>query len=268
MLPNHAPLIVAEQFALLEAVAPGRIDLGIGRASGSDDQLATAALRGSRADTGAPDSFAQNLDEVAALMTAEGSYHGQGEEHGHLTATPAATSAPPIWLLGSSVSSAQLSAAKGLPYVYAHHFGRGDTQEALAQYRAHFVPSRLHPEPTTVLTVVVSVAHTRAEAEALLLPSMRLFARHSSGQPPGRLELVEDAQAAPPLQSSAAADAVKSRTIIGTPDEAADQIRSLAAQFDVDEVMVSPLASERRGTHPATAPARENTFELLAKELL
>jgi luciferase family oxidoreductase group 1 len=119
MLPNHAPLVVAEQFALLEAVVPGRIDLGNGRAT-------TAALRGRGADTAAPDSFAQDIDEVAALMTAQGSQQQQGEDRGNLTATPAAISAPPIWLLGSSVSSAQLAAVKGLPYVYANHFGKGD----------------------------------------------------------------------------------------------------------------------------------------------
>jgi luciferase family oxidoreductase group 1 len=168
MLPNHAPLVVAEQFALLEAVVPGRIDLGIGRAT-------TAALRGRGADTAAPDSFAQDIDEVAALMTAQGSQQQQGEDRGNLTATPAAISAPPIWLLGSSVSSAQLAAVKGLPYVYAHHFGKGDTQEALAHYRAQFVPSSRHREPTTILTAIVSVAPTRAEAEALMLPPIRLF---------------------------------------------------------------------------------------------
>jgi alkanesulfonate monooxygenase SsuD/methylene tetrahydromethanopterin reductase-like flavin-dependent oxidoreductase (luciferase family) len=125
--------------------------------------------------------------------------------------------------------------------------------------------------PVTVLTAVVSVAPTRAEAEAVSLPMFHLYARLSSGQPPGRIGLVEedeDAQAGTSLQSSAAVDAFRSHAIVGTPDEAADQLRSLAAKFGVDEVMVRPVASERRGTHPATAPARETTLQLLAKEPL
>jgi luciferase family oxidoreductase group 1 len=267
MLPNHAPLIVAEQFALLEAVAPGRIDLGIGRAPGSNDQLALAALRRSGAETIAADSFAQNLDDVAAMMTAEG-VHGLGEKHGSLMATPVAISAPPIWLLGSSASSAQLAATKGLPYVFAHHFGRGDAQEALGLYRTHFVPGALNREPLAMLTVTVIVAPSRAEAEALSLPTMRLVAKAFAEEPAGHIELVEDAQVAAPLQSSAAVEAFKSRSIVGTPAETAEQLRSLAAQFDIDEVMVCPLVSERCGTPPATSPAQEMTLELLAKELL
>jgi luciferase family oxidoreductase group 1 len=267
MLPNHPPLIVAEQFALLEAVAPGRIDLGVGRAPGSHDQLATAALRGSH-DADTPDSFASHIDEVAALMSADGIAYGPGADHDRLTATPAATTTPPIWVLGSSASSARLAAEKGLPYVYAHHFGRGGTHEALAQYREHFAPGGLGSAPVTMLTVAVAVAPTRAEAEAATLPMLTFYARVSSGLPLGRIALVEDAQAAPPLQSSDALDAFKSHAIVGTPDQAADQLRSLAAEFDVDEVMVCPVASERRGVHPATAPARETTLELLAEELL
>ena len=118
MLPNHAPLVVAEQFALLEAVVPARIDLGNGRAT-------TAALRGRGADTAArflrPGHRLGGGDDDRARLPQQ-----QGEDRGNLTATPAAISAPPIWLLGSSVSSAQLAAVKGLPYVYAHHFGKGD----------------------------------------------------------------------------------------------------------------------------------------------
>jgi luciferase family oxidoreductase group 1 len=267
MLPNHSPLIVAEQFALLEAVAPGRIDLGIGRAAGSDDQLALAALRGTRAEAGATDSFAQNVDDVAAILTAEGMHRVLGEKHGSLAATPAAISAPPIWLLGSSASSAQLAAEKGLPYVFAHHFGRGGTQEALERYRAHFVPG-LNLQPVTILTVCAIVAPSAAEADALSLPMMRLMTKAFSNELTGRVELVEDALGAPPVQSSAAAEAFRSRAIIGTPDEAADQMLSLAARFDVDEVMVCPMVSERCGTSPVTAPAREMTLELLAKKLL
>ncbi|MGY4649635.1 luciferase family oxidoreductase group 1 [Mycobacterium sp. URHB0021] len=251
LLPNHQPLVVAEQFALLEALAPGRIDLGIGRATGSDDALVVAALRGSHPGITAPDAFAGDLEEVAALMTAGGVHHASGEEHGVLAATPMPMSTPPLWLLGSSASSAQLAASMGLPYVYAHHFGRGNTQEALALYRSQFTPSSLNPEPTTMLTVTAVVAPTRSEAEALLLPALRLLnLRALADPPPGRVELVEDAREGPVLQSSAPAEAIRSRAIIGAPKEAADQLHSLAAEYDIDEVMLCPLGSERRGTYP------------------
>lgn len=268
LLPNHQPLIVAEQFALLEALAPGRIDLGIGRATGSDDNLAVAALLGSHPGITALDTFAGDLEEVAALMTG-GVHHASGEEHGVLAATPMPMSTPPLWLLGSSASSAQLAASMGLPYVYAHHFGRGDTQEALALYRSQFTPSSLNPEPTTMLTVTAVVAPTRSEAEALLLPALRLLTlRALADHPPGRVDLVEDAREGPVLQSSAPAEAIRSRAIIAAPKEAADQLRSLAAEYDIDEVMLCPLGSERRGTYPPTSPAREMMLELLAQELL
>ncbi|OBG16639.1 luciferase [Mycolicibacterium celeriflavum] len=268
MLPNHAPLAVAEQFALLEAAHPGRIDLGIGRAPGSDP-VTSMALRGAAGrDDRDIEAFPDYLDDVVALMGARGVRVPIPNQRYILKATPAAVSEPKLWLLGSSMYSARLAAAKGLPYVFAHHFSGQGTAEALAAYRSGFRPSELAPEPVTFLTVNAVVAETRQEATALALPNLQMMARLRTGQPLGPLDLVEDAEQqelAP--QAQRIAEAAFGRAVVGDPSEAADQVRALADEFGVDEVMVNPVASARRGTEPATAPAREKTLELLAKEL-
>lgn len=269
MLPNHAPLAVAEQFALLEAAHPDRIDLGIGRAPGSDP-VTSMALRGAagRDDTDI-ENFPQYLDDVMALMGTEGVRVAIPRREYILKATPAATTSPRMWLLGSSMYSAHLAAAKGLPYVFAHHFSGQGTAEALAFYRAEFRPSELTPAPVTFLTVNAVVADTADDAAALMLPNLQLMAKLRTGQPLTALDLVEDAKAHQPHpQQQALVDANLARSVVGTADEAAAQIRSLAEAFDVDEVMINPVASARRGTDPRTAPGRERTLELLAKALL
>jgi luciferase family oxidoreductase group 1 len=272
MLPNHAPLAVAEQFALLEAANPGRIDLGIGRAPGSDP-VTSLALRGAAGrDDRDIEAFPQYLDDVVALMSARGVRvslpRDLMRDNYILKATPAADTEPKLWLLGSSMYSAHLAAAKGLPYVFAHHFSGDGTDEALDTYRSEFRPSELAPEPLTFLTVNAVVADTRDEAEALLLPNLQMMGRLRTGQPLGPLDLVEDAQQ---VHLSAHAQAIMQsqlgRAVVGSPAEAAEQVRALAERYGVDEVMVNPVASAHRGTDPATAPARDTTLELLAKEL-
>ncbi|MGB8503588.1 MsnO8 family LLM class oxidoreductase, partial [Mycobacterium sp.] len=214
------------------------------------------------------DNFPEYLDHVAALMRAQGARVAIPQRQYILKATPAAVGEPRLWLLGSSAYSAHLAAAKGLPYVFAHHFTGKGTEEALRIYRSEFVPSDVASEPVTFLTVNAVVAPTREEAEALLLPNLQMMARLRTGQPLGPLDLVEDAQAARlSPQEQAVVDAGLARAVVGTPSEAAEQVRALADRFDVDEVMIHPVASARRGTDPATAPGREATVELLAKEL-
>lgn len=272
MLPNHAPLAVAEQFALLEAAYPGRIDLGIGRAPGSDP-MTSVMLRGAAGrDDRDIEQFPQYLDDVTALMSAAGvrvSLPGELMRDEYiLKATPSATTEPRLWLLGSSMYSAHLAAAKGIPYVFAHHFSGQGTAEALAVYRSEFRPSDLASEPVTFLTVNAVVAETHEEAMALLLPNLQMMARLRTGRSLGPVDLVEDAhqkQLTP--QEQAVVDAGLRRAVVGDPTEAAELVRALAAEFDVDEVMVHPVASAHLGTHPATAPARVKTLELLAKEL-
>ena len=272
MLPNHAPLAVAEQFALLEAAHPGRIDLGIGRAPGSDP-VTSMALRGAAGrDDRDIEAFPEYLDDVVALMSAHGVRvplpRDLMREDYILKATPAAVTEPKLWLLGSSMYSAHLAAAKGLPYVFAHHFSGQGTAEALEVYRSEFRPSDLASEPVTFLTVNAVVAETRDEAMALLLPNLQMMGRLRTGQPLGALDLVEDAeQRELSPQAMRVVEGAMRRAIVGTPTEAADQVRALADEFGVDEVMVNPVASAHRGTDPATAPTRDTTLELLAKEL-
>ena len=272
MLPNHAPLAVAEQFALLEAAHPGRIDLGIGRAPGSDP-VTSMALRGAAGrDDRDIEAFPSYLDDVVALMSSAGVRvplpRDLMRENYILKATPAAVTEPKLWLLGSSMYSAHLAAAKGLPYVFAHHFSGQGTEEALQTYRDEFRPSDLAAEPVTFLTVNAAVADTAAEAERLLLPNLQMMARLRTGQPLGPLDLVEDAEARQlSPRELTVVDAGRRQAVVGSPAEAADQLRALAERFGVDEVMVNPVAAAFRGTDPDTAPARETTLELLAKEL-
>ncbi|MBW8767680.1 MAG: LLM class flavin-dependent oxidoreductase, partial [Geodermatophilales bacterium] len=164
MLPNHAPLVVAEQFALLEALHPGRIDLGIGRAPGTDQHTALA-LRRDPAALSAED-FPQHLLDLLGLF---GDERVQGGLADRFAATPAARSAPEVVLLGSSGFSAQLAGALGLPFNYAHHFGT-HAQAAVELYRESFRPSPELRQPYTMITANVLVADTDEEAQRLALP--------------------------------------------------------------------------------------------------
>src|ERR1700712_2381201 len=216
MLPNHAPLAVAEQFALLEAAAPGRIDLGIGRAPGSDP-VTSMALRGAagRDDTDI-ENFPQYLDDVMALMGTDGVRVAIPRQNYVLKATPEAISTPRMWLLGSSMYSAHLAAAKGLPYVFAHHFSGHGTEEALDYYRSHFRPSDLTSEPVTFLTVNAVVAETQDEATALVLPNLPMMAKLRTGQPLGPVDLVEEAeQNRLTSQESAVVESGLRRAVVG-----------------------------------------------------
>jgi alkanesulfonate monooxygenase SsuD/methylene tetrahydromethanopterin reductase-like flavin-dependent oxidoreductase (luciferase family) len=164
--------------------------------------------------------------------------------------------------------SAHLAAAKGLPYVFAHHFSGNGTEEALEVYRSRFKSSELTAEPLTFLTVNAAVAETHEEATALMLPNLQMMARLRTGQPLGPLPLVEEAAVAQLTgQQQRIVESGLQRAVLGAPAEAAEQIRALADRFGVDEVMVNPVASARLGTDPGSAPARVATLELLAKEL-
>ncbi|MEO7006596.1 MAG: LLM class flavin-dependent oxidoreductase [Terrimesophilobacter sp.] len=268
MLPNHAPLVVAEQFAALEAAFQGRIDLGLGRAPGSDPVI-TAVLRHS-GNTSDVDMFPDNIRDIQALLGLDGAglrmASGQNYE---LRATPHADTVPDVWLLGSSDYSASLAARLGLPYVFAHHFSGEGTQRALDLYRTGFQPSETLAAPRTFLTVNASVADTAEEAYDYALPQLQHMARLRTGQRLTALDTVEDAavsQLTPPQQEGVAHMAQK--WVIDEPVAAASRIRELAQQFGVDEVMVSPAASARAADDPRTAPGRVRTLELLAAGLL
>jgi luciferase family oxidoreductase group 1 len=266
MLPNHAPLVVAEQFALLEAAFPGRIDLGIGRAPGSDPVTSYALRHGAGGVSDeAVTRFPEYVDDVLAMMDAGGvGLSVQGRTY-PLRATPAATSVPAIWLLGSSDYSARLAAAKGLPYVFAHHFSGNGTAEALELYRSGFRASAECPEPRTFLTVNVVAAPTREEADRLALPQLLAMLALRTGQPLTAQRLVEEAEKAEVAEAHRGPlEAMRSRWVIGDPVSVRARIEELAASYDVDEVMVHPVAGAFVGTEPGRSPAREETLRLLA----
>jgi luciferase family oxidoreductase group 1 len=269
MLPNHAPLVVAEQFALLEAAHPGRIDLGLGRAPGTD-QVTAWALRhgGGGVEADAAEHFPTYVDNIRTMLSPGGAGLDVGGRLHALNATPHAVSTPTVWLLGSSDFSARLAASKGLPYVFAHHFSGNGTAEALALYREGYVASEAHPEPRTFLTVNAVVAQTQDEADRLALPNLLAMVALRTGQPLAPQPLVEDAEARGLAeQHQALAHAMLGRWVVGTPDSAAKQVRELASTFDVDEVMLHPVAGAHVGAPADRSPAREATLRLLSEAL-
>jgi luciferase family oxidoreductase group 1 len=268
MLPNHSPLVIAEQLAILEAAFPGRIDLGLGRAPGSDPVI-SSYLRSSGAVSDV-DAFERNVADIQALLHPDGASLRltSGQDY-VLRATAAATGSPLVWMLGSSSFSAHLAARRGMPYVFANHFSGEGTTEALDLYRTEFTPSDELAAPRTFLTVNVSVADTAAEARALALPQLQLMARLRTGAPMGALLTVEEAAVAD--VTNAQSDIIEQMArgwVIDTPATAATRLRSLADRVGVDEIMVVPGGSEHAGDDVSTAPARVRTLELLAAELL
>ncbi len=267
MLPNHSPLIVAEQFAALEALAPGRIDLGIGRAPGSDPVI-TQLLRMS-GTTSDVERFPEHVRDIARLASPEGAALQFSNGHTYdVHATPAATGSPKVWLLGSSDYSAQLAASFGLPYVFANHFAGEGLERALGLYRSQYQPSEAHPEPQTFLTVNAIAAPTHEEAEARALPQLRSMARLRTNQPMQPLESVEQAQATPmDGLAQTIIDAMRAKWFVGTGAEVAEQLRAFAAKWEVDEVMLSPIAGSYESEPMDAAPGRTQTLELLTAEL-
>ncbi|MFB2585764.1 LLM class flavin-dependent oxidoreductase [Herbiconiux liukaitaii] len=280
MLPNHAPLSIAEQFALLEAMHPGRIDLGLGRAPGSDP-VTSYMLRGPRTTTdGDPsETFPTDVETVAALLGSDRAStsepFGADDQPGvglnirgrsyELKATPTITTAPEMWLLGSSDFSAALAAKLGMAYVFANHFGQPGIERALELYRSRFQPSEALAAPKTLVTANISVADTAAEAEALALPQLIQMARIRTG---GALtpQLTVEMAAATELgamEQESVRDQAR-RWLIGTADEVADRIRSITAEHGVDEVMVSPVGGARENDDMSDAPARIRSLELIA----
>jgi luciferase family oxidoreductase group 1 len=269
MLPNHAPLVVAEQFAMLEAAFPGRIDLGIGRAPGTDPVTRWVLRNGAASTDEDPVArFPEYVENVLALMAPEGAGLEIRDRTFELRATPAATAVPTVWLLGSSDYSARLAARLGMPYVFAHHFSGSGTAEALELYRRSFRPSDRLAEPRTFLTVNAAVAETDAEAQRSALPQLQAMVALRTGAPLAPQRLVEEAEARPVADEHAGlVEAMRGRWVIGDPSTAAERIRALAAEYAVDEVMVHPVAGATEGTAVDRAPAREDTLRLLAEAL-
>lgn len=254
LLPNHAPLVLAEQFALLEAAFPGRIDLGVGRSAGGD--LATSRALGRH--TGSVE------DLLAAMaVTADGRPVAGGRPAPR--ATPRAVSVPAVWVLGASSGSARMAGEQGLPYVFGYHLGVDGAAEALATYRSAFRPSAGLAEPRTLLPVRASVAATHDEAYRAALPWLLVMLGLLTGRPQAAVGTIEEAlDVELPATDQRIVDAMARQYVIGTADEAGERLDALAAQFGVDEVMIHPVGSARDGADPRTTPAAEETLRLLA----
>lgn len=281
MLPNHSPLAVAEQFALLAAVYGDRIDLGIGRAPGTD-QLTSAAIRGQLSGGHYVDSsgrpadpvrdFPRHIQEIQALLGPDGAVFRLplGRTY-RLRPAPDVQHAPQIWLLGSSDYSAELAAEQGLPYVFAHHFSGQGTERALKLYRDGFRAPEDRPgaTPRTFVSVNVSVADTTEEAWALAEPHMLAMARLRTGGPLERARFVgRDVQSALTDDLRDLVTPMVSSWAIGNPIEVRDQLRDTAARFDVDEIMVHSVQGAYE-TDPVDAwPARARGLQLLADVFL
>jgi luciferase family oxidoreductase group 1 len=242
MLPNHAPLAVAEQFGTLEALFPGRIDLGIGRAPGSDPETARA-LR--RAPTLSADDFPEQLDEIFSYFRGESG----------IRATPGSGYEPPVWLLGSSDYSAHLAGHLGLPFAFAHHFSQENTLPALRLYRETFRPSAALQKPYAMVATMVIAADTDEKALRLALPCALAFLRIRQGRR-GPYPSCEDAEqyAWTPIERLFAEEWLK-KNVVGGPAAVREQMNALLRATAADELMVLCTAPE--------PSARQHTYTLL-----
>ena len=232
MLPNHAPLAIAEQFALLESLHPGRIDLGIGRAPGTDPMTASAF---GRAPQQSVEQFPRDLIDVMGML---GDRRRDDGMFTRFRATPVLTSSPLVALLGSSGFSAQLSGMLGLPFAYAHHFDTGATDIATQLYRDHFEPSPVLDEPYLIVGVGALAAETDSEAERIGLPGriLRLGIRTNQRHP------LVSPDAAVDHPDADAARAMPTDQLVGSAERVAEGLRALAARTKADELMLTAAA--------------------------
>ncbi len=248
MLPNHSPLVIAEQFGTLETLHPGRIDLGLGRAPGTD-QRTIAALR---RDVRAAETFPQDVLELQGYLAGASIVDG-------IAATPGAGTNVPLTILGSSMFGAQLAAHLGLPYAFASHFAPDLLQPAIAAYRAEFKPSAQRSEPYVIAGFNVVAAPSREEAQALHqdVVRQRVFSFLLRDRLPAGTKLSDeelDAVVASPQGSQIAA--MMRKTAIGTGADAAQGVADFAEEADADEVIVA--------FHGGDAATRVRGLELLA----
>lgn len=253
MLPNHAPLKVAENFRVLNALYADRIDLGLGRAPGTDP-LTAYALRRSKDALGAGD-FEQLLAELLAFA-----YDDFPDDHPFraIAAAPFDAGFPPIWLLGSSGHSAALAASLGMGFAFAHHINPDNAIPALQAYRNQFEPSAHRTTPYALMALSAICAETDDEAEELAHSTALAIIRLRSGRP-APIPTVAEAKAYPytPQERAAVAAYRRSTLIVGSPVTVRDRIEELVAQTGVDEVMIVTV------TH--SHAARRRSYELLAE---
>ena len=251
MLPNHAPLVVAERFKMLEALFPGRIDLGLGRAPGTDG--ATAHALRSRLDRREGDDFLERLHELMLWETRD---FPAGHPFNKVIAMPDGVPLPPIWLLGSSSYSSELSAQVGMGFAFAHHFASYDATEALTNYRRHFQPSAWRATPHGILAVAVVTAGTDAEAEKLA-SSMDLNRLRRDRGEYSPLPSVEEALAYPYTEAERAHIARnRSRLFVGSPSTVMTKLQPMIVESQADELMIVTAVYDH--------DARKRSYSLLA----
>jgi luciferase family oxidoreductase group 1 len=228
MLPNHSPLVIAEQFGTLEALYPGRIDLGLGRAPGSDQATARALRRNLMTDA---DEFPRDVVELMDLMSEE--------PRQSIRAVPGKGAKVPVWILGSSLFGAQLAAMLGLPYAFASHFAPQQLMQALEVYRANFKPSAHLAKPYVMLGFNVFAADTDEEAQVRATSMQQAFVNLRSGRP-GRLPPPRPGyreQAGP--AERALLDSVLSCATIGSPATVREGLKSFMERTGADELMIT-----------------------------
>ena len=233
MLPNHAPLVVAERFKMLEALFPDRIDLGLGRAPGTDG--ATAYALRSRLDHRTGDDFLERLHELILWQTRD---FPPGHPYNNVVAMPDDAPLPPIWLLGSSDYSSELAAQVGMGFAFAHHFATHDAIEAMTRYRSHFVPSAWRASPHAILAVAAIAAETDEKAEHLASSQDLNRLRRDRGQY-SPLPSPEEALAYPYTDAErASVKRNRARLFVGSPATLLQKLKPLIAASQADELMV------------------------------
>ena len=245
MLPNHSPLVIAEQFGTLASLYPGRIDLGLGRAPGTD----RATLRALRRDAMAAESFPDDVLELQAFLAA-------AEPGQAIRAVPGAGTEVPLWILGSSLYGAQLAAILGLPYAFASHFAPDALEQALALYRERFQPSRQLAKSYAVAGANVVVAETDAEAKRLFTSVQMRFVgmvRNERGllQPP-----IDDIYAYWTATERVHASRMLTCSFVGSPGTVERQLRDFVARTGIDELIVASAIYDQA--------AKFRSFELLS----
>jgi luciferase family oxidoreductase group 1 len=252
MLPNHAPLMVAERFKMLEALYPGRIDLGLGRAPGTDPATSYALRR--RQGVSEEDDF---LDRFNELMLLETRGFPAGHPFANVRAMPADVPLPPIYLLGSSDYSAQLAGHIGAAFAFAHHFATFDAGDAMRLYRDSFKPSPSHDKPYAILATHVVCADTDAEGERLATTVDLNFIRRAKGE---YLPLASPEEAAvydyAPVDRARAAQN-RTRMSVGSPATVKARLMALIEAAQAQELMVTTMIHDHT--------ARRHSYELLAQ---
>lgn len=239
MLPNHAPLAIAEQFGMLEALHPGRVDLGLGRAPGTD--LATMRALRRSVPSGGSDDFPRQIEELFGFF---GAGFPPGHPYAAITAVPAAGNAPDIWILGSSDYGAQLAAALGLPFAFAYHFAPDNLLRALDLYRSGFRPSARRSAPEVIVTVSVLAAPSDEEAEWLAGPARLNVLRIRTNR---RAPLSSPEEAAAYPYTDAERLAIRQWTathVVGAPGTVAEELARIAKVTAADELMISTSAHD------------------------